>query len=224
MRAMDHAALLQKAAHKLGGEEALRRSLGVTWLELQDWLHANSAVPTSIFLKLVDVLSGDAAPLASERTGPAHPFLDEHAPAGEKSAILERALDAAIEAADADFGNLQLLDPDGLLRIRAQRGFEAPFLEFFGVVSGEAESACGIALLTRKQFSVPDVARSDVLRGPAGDAILAAGVRSVQSTPIFDPAGKFLGVLSVHHRAPGVADERVLALVAAIARRAGAFL
>lgn len=218
---MDHSALLQQAARKLGGEASLRFALGVSWLELQHWLHGEAPVPTPVFLRLVDVLSSETPPAVERRPAAAvHPFLDEPAAAGEAAGMLDRALDAAIEVAQADFGNLQLLDADGRLRIRTQRGFGAPFLDFFAVVAGH-ESACGVAMMTGKQFVVPDVARSDVLRGPAGDAILAAGVRAVVSTPIFGPSRRLLGMMSVHYREPGTPDARVMAMLAAIARRVG---
>jgi hypothetical protein len=222
VRPLDHAALMQQAARKLGGEEGLRRALGVSWPELQSWLQADAAVPTTVFLKLVDVLSA-GAPLAAERREPGHPFLDAAEPPRAPGDIAERALDAAIEAAKADFGNVQLRDAQGALVIRAQRGFGAPFLEFFAAVSGP-ESACGVAMMTGKPFSVPDVERSQLLRGPAGDAILAAGVRAVHSSPILSPARRLLGVLSVHHRQPGSLDDHVVALLSAIARRAGTLL
>jgi len=64
------------------------------------------------------------------------------------SALLDDILAAAIEITDADMGNIQLLDGD-TLKIVAQRGFEAPFLEFFKAVHAGL-AACGTGLQRRR--------------------------------------------------------------------------
>src|SRR5262245_1801728 len=58
---------------------------------------------------------------------------------------LEQIVAAAISLVGADKGNLQLFDRDtGTLAIRAQQGFEEPFLTFFAKVSDHT-SACATA-------------------------------------------------------------------------------
>jgi YesN/AraC family two-component response regulator len=76
------------------------------------------------------------------------------------SSLLHDVLDAAIEITQADMGNIQLLR-DGELKIVAQRGFHAPFLEYFESVR-EGSAACGMAMKRARRVVVEDVA-SDFL-------------------------------------------------------------
>ena len=215
----EYSVLVQKAARRIG-EDRLCALLGVSWTELYGWLDRGAPVPTAVFLKLVDLLEHSPA-TASPAT---HPFLEADYQAESRAEVCESALDAALTVAGTQLGNVQLLDGSGVLRISAQRGFESPFLEFFAEVSG-AESVCGVAHILGRQYSVDDVETHPVFRGSeAGAVILAAGARAVQSTPIMDALGKPLGMLSVHHREPGTPDACVMALLARIARRAGALL
>jgi hypothetical protein len=216
----DHALLIHKAVAVVGGEDRLRVLLDVSWPQLQSWLDARAAVPTTVFLKVVDLLERTPEPLEEAL----HAFLaPDYAPASREE-ICESALDAALRVTATDLGNVQLLDSDGVLRISAQRGFERPFLEFFAEVKG-AESACGVALILGRQYSVSDVETHPVFSDTAAlEVMLAAGARAVESSPIMSTAGVPLGMLSVHHRQPGTPDECVLALLARIARRAGALL
>src|SRR5262245_53294866 len=216
----DHALLIHKAVAVVGGEDRLRVLLDVSWPQLQSWLDARAAVPTTVFLKVVDLLERTPEPWAEAL----HPFRPpDYAPASREQ-LCDSALDAALRVAGTNLGNVQLLDSDGALRISAQRGFEQPFLEFFAEVKG-AESACGVALILGRQYSVSDVETHPVFQGTAAlEVMLAAGARAVESSPIMSTAGVPLGMLSVHHREPGTPDECVLALLARIARRAGALL
>jgi len=171
----DHTLLIHKAVAAAGGEDKLRMLLRVSWPQLQAWLDARSAVPTDVFLKLVDLL--EQAPEPAE---PAlHPFLAPDYAATSREQVCEAALDAALCVTGSDLGNVQLLDASGVLRICAQRGFEQRFLEFFAEVKG-AESACGVALILGRQYSVPDVQAHPVFRGTAaGDVMLSAGAHAV---------------------------------------------
>lgn len=216
----EHSLLVYKAIALVGGEERLQAFLGVSWPQLQTWLDARAAVPTAVFLRLVDLLEHAPPPSAQAL----HPFLAPDYTPARREEVCESALDAALCVTGSDLGNVQLLDATGVLRISAQRGFERPFLEFFAEVKG-AESACGVALILGRQYSVSDVETHPVFRGTAaGDIMLDAGVRAVESSPIMSSAGVPLGMLSVHHRQPGTPHDVVLALLARIARRAGALL
>ena len=216
----EHSLLIHKAVAVAGGEDKLRLLLGVSWPQLQAWLDARAAVPTMVFLKLVDLI--ERTPQITERA--LHPFLELDYVAASREHVCESALDAALCATGTDLGNVQLLDSSGTLRISAQRGFERPFLEFFAEVKG-AECACGVALILGRQYSVSDVQMHPVFRGTAaGDVMLSAGVHAVESSPIMSNAGVPLGMLSVHHRQRGTPDDCVLALLARIARRAGLLL
>ena len=139
---------------------------------------------------------------------------------GGFSELLSEILDAGIEITAADMGNIQLLDDSGRLRIVAHRGFEAPFLEFLDEVHDDL-AACGTALAKGERVVVEDVAGSPVFMGtPALDAMLAAGARAVQSTPLVSRTGKVLGMFSTHYRRPRRPNERELQLLDLLARQA----
>ena len=101
------------------------------------------------------------------------------AQAKDADLLLREALDAAIDIAGADMGNIQLLEPaNGRLKIAASRGFSAPFLDFFATVSAHTNSACGATLVNRMRIMVEDVATSYLfVATPALDIMLAANAR-----------------------------------------------
>ena len=140
-------------------------------------------------------------------------------PSGDFSRRLDEILDAAIDVTGADMGNIQLLE-GGALKIAVQRGFDAPFLEFFGSVHG-AQAASGTALQRGERVVVHDVADSPIFAGtPALEVMRAAGARAVQSTPLISRAGRRLGMLSTHYRRPYRPDARELRLLDMLARQA----
>jgi two-component system cell cycle sensor histidine kinase/response regulator CckA len=140
--------------------------------------------------------------------------------AGAFAELLEEILDAGIEITGADMGNIQLLDSDGALRIEAHRGFDGRFLKFFQDVH-DGQAACGSALLTGERVVVEDVATSPVFAGtPALAAMLDAGARAVQSTPLVSRSGKLMGMFSTHYRIPRCPTERDLRLLDLLARQA----
>ncbi|MFC4116839.1 GAF domain-containing protein [Nonomuraea zeae] len=144
----------------------------------------------------------------------------------DRQRVAETTLDAAIELADADMGNVQLTDPEaGGLRIAAQRGFGEPFLRFFEVVRDEDGSVCGRAMKQIAPMMVRDVALDPDLAGtPTLRILLGAGVRTVHSTPLLDETGTMLGMLSVHYREVRQFAEVSQRLMWPLARRAGRLL
>jgi signal transduction histidine kinase len=130
-------------------------------------------------------------------------------------------VDAAIAVTAADMGNIQLLDRgSGALKIEASRGFEAPFLEFFNAVH-DGQAACGSAMKSGERVVIEDVIVSPVFVGtPELEAMLAAGVRAVQSTPLVGRSGQIVGMLSTHYRAPRRPADRDLRVLDLLARQA----
>jgi GAF domain-containing protein len=116
----------------------------------------------------------------------------------ERNGLLERALGDAIDLLDADFGNIQLYDDAGLLRIVEHRGFDDEFLDYFAVVDDSA-AACGRAAQQRSQVVIADVARDPGFR-PHLRIATRSGFRAVQSTPIIDARGGLHGIISTHFR------------------------
>jgi len=139
---------------------------------------------------------------------------------GNLEPVLVEIVDAAIAISAADFGNIQLLDPESSdLKIVAQRGFPDWWLEFWNTVS-KGHGVCGTALERGERVIVEDVERSPIFAGtPALEIQRRAGVRAVQSTPLVSRVGKPLGMFSTHWRKPGRPDERSLRVLYARARR-----
>ena len=136
--------------------------------------------------------------------------------AGAFSELLKEILDASIEITGADLGNIQLLGEDGALKIVAQRGFDARFFEFFH----DAHHG-GAALLTRERVVVEDVGSSPIFAGtPVLSAMLDAGARALQSTPLVSRSGRSLGIFSTYYRTCRRPSERDLRLLDLLARQA----
>jgi PAS domain S-box-containing protein len=106
------------------------------------------------------------------------------------------------------------------LRIAAQRGFPQWWLDFWDSVS-RGQGACGTALELGQRVVVEDVESSPIFETGAREVQRRAGVRAVQSTPLFTRSGKPLGVFSTHYKAPYRPDERSLLLLDLLARHAG---
>ncbi|PWU07292.1 MAG: hypothetical protein C5B51_10315 [Terriglobia bacterium] len=140
---------------------------------------------------------------------------------GNLEPILDEIVDAAIAISDADFGNIQLLDPkSGDLTIVAHRGFPTWWLEFWNVVA-RGEGTCGTALERGERVVVEDVEHSPIFTGkPALEIQRRAGVRAVQSTPLVSRSGRPLGMFSTHYQTPHSLDDRALRLLDLLARQA----
>src|SRR5574343_70816 len=125
------------------------------------------------------------------------------------SAILGGLIETSIAMTGADFGNIQLLDAQGHLRIVAHRGFPDWWIAFWNDVT-VGTGACGTALLRGERVVVEDVEHSPIFLGtPALDVMRRAGIRGVQSTPLMSHSGQLLGMLSTHTREPFHSDERM---------------
>ena len=141
-------------------------------------------------------------------------------------AMLGEFVETAIFIIGADRGNLQLFDAaSGALRIKAHRGFEEPFLEFFDAVGHDEPAVCGSAMRLGERVAVEDIMQSPIFAGkPALAVELEAGVRAVQSTPLVSSAGHLLGMLSTHFGRPHLFSERDLRLMDLLARQAADYI
>jgi signal transduction histidine kinase/ActR/RegA family two-component response regulator/PAS domain-containing protein len=134
-------------------------------------------------------------------------------------ATLKELLDLAIEVTGADFGNIQFVNPAAqTLDIRAQRGFDREFLEFFA--AHHEDAACGTALLRGERVIVEDVSTDPLFHDPRMQAVMRrARVRAVQSTPLLSLSGELLGILSTHHRRPHRPGDHALRYLDMVARQ-----
>ncbi len=135
--------------------------------------------------------------------------------------VLAEVVDAAIAISGADSGNIQILDPrTSELVVVAHRGLPDWWLAFWNKVP-KGHGACGTALARGARIIVEDVEQSPIFRGTPGLEIQRkAGIRAVQSTPLFARSGEPLGMFSTHYTRPHRPDERALHLLDLLARQA----
>ena len=137
--------------------------------------------------------------------------------------LADRALEMVLSLARAERGNVQLADPaSGELRIVAQYGFDAEFLDHFAVVDDDG-SACGRAAMHCAQLVIADVC-TDAGFEPHRRIAAASGFRAVQSTPLIDRAGHLVGVVSTHYPRPFAPQARDMRLIKRYADLAGRIL
>jgi PAS domain S-box-containing protein len=133
--------------------------------------------------------------------------------------LLQEIMDTAVAIVRSDMGTLQLVEGD-TLRIVAHAGHRQPFLDFFAAAETR-ESVCGEALKQSSRVLVEDVEASPIFAGSPSLAVLRnAGVRAVQSTPLFTRGGKLLGVLTTQWGTPHTPDEHDLWRLDLLARQA----
>jgi len=137
--------------------------------------------------------------------------------------VLEKVLDAIIALQNADFGNIQLYNPETqALEIVAQRGFQQDFLEHFRSVR-DSVAACGRAMKLRERVIIADV-ETDSEFAPHRHIAASVGFRAVQSTPLLSRGGAILGMLSTHFRRPHRPSLRDLRFTDLYARHAAEIL
>jgi PAS domain S-box-containing protein len=136
---------------------------------------------------------------------------------GDLQPLLQDALDAGIGFLGADFGNIQLYNPQtGALEIIAQRGFDRNFLDYFSRVD-DTHAACGRAVQQGGRVVIEDV-ETDAGFAPHRAIAAASGFRAVQSTPLRNRAGELIGMFSTHYRLPHPFTEHELRLTGLYAR------
>lgn len=136
--------------------------------------------------------------------------------------LYRRLLDAACAVMRSDMASLQMLDPDrNELRLLAWTGFHPDSARFWDRVALGSSSTCGAALREGARVIVPDIETCGFMAGTADrDEYRRSGIRAVQSTPLVSRAGRLLGIISTHWRAPHRPAERALALLDVLARQA----
>jgi len=144
---------------------------------------------------------------------------------GDEQALYEKIVDAVAAIMRSDFATMQMFYPErgyrGELRLLASRGLDPEGQRLWEWVKFDTGSTCGHALRTGQRVVATDIATSDFLAGTAGGAaLLAAGIRAAQSTPLVSRNGSFLGMISSHWRQPHSPSERDLRLMDILARQA----
>ncbi|MBL8473118.1 MAG: GAF domain-containing protein [Rhodocyclaceae bacterium] len=123
--------------------------------------------------------------------------------------VFGKVIGAAMVISQADFGNIQLLDPHtGDLRVVAHRGRFPKWWLAHWENAAQGHGTCGSALQHRKRIIVEDIEHSPLFAGTATlDIQLRAGIRALQSTPIVTRSGEPIGTLSTHFKRPHRPDE-----------------
>jgi signal transduction histidine kinase len=129
----------------------------------------------------------------------------------ELPVVLEEALSAMIEIEQADFGNVQLYNPQSrTLAIATQRGLNADFLEYFAAVDAP-DTVFGRPRECGSHIVIEDV-QTDTQFAPHRRIALSAGFRAVHSMLLFSHRRELLGVISTHFKHPHRSTERDLRL------------
>ncbi|MFF3273846.1 ANTAR domain-containing protein [Streptomyces chrestomyceticus] len=162
-------------------------------------------------------------PGRSGRTPPPLKFLPGHRPDKvNRSTVLKQVLHQALAFTEAPMGDLQTMEPAVGLQMEHHRGLSEEFLDFFAVV--EEGTSCSLAARRRVRV-VSDVATDPAVSEPAREMILAVGSRTAHSMPMLSPAGRTVGVFSLHLPRSGQDLTRVQATaVEGMAAQAGRWL
>lgn len=137
---------------------------------------------------------------------------------------LQEVLATAMQLLATEKGNVQLLDPmKQVLVIAAQKGFEKEFLDHFAEVSATCNSVCGQAFKAHKQIVVDNV-DEDIYFAPHLRIARNAGIKAIQSTPLYDYQGRPVAMISTHSAEPDHFDELGLRRMEIYARYAETFL
>ncbi|HVY93738.1 MAG TPA: ATP-binding protein, partial [Bryobacteraceae bacterium] len=139
--------------------------------------------------------------------------------AGGFQPLLQEIIGAAVSLVRADFGTLQLTDGN-TLRIAAHAGHDPAFLAYFADAVTKI-STCHEAWKNGSRIVIADVESDPLFRDSESLSMLrAAGVRAIQSTPLFSRSGRILGILSTHWKTPHTPDENELGRLDLLVRQA----
>ncbi|HAT6979789.1 TPA: GAF domain-containing sensor histidine kinase [Legionella pneumophila] len=134
--------------------------------------------------------------------------------------IFHGIIDIAIAIAEADFGNIQLLDDTTQhLKIVAQRGFPQYWLNYWEHAS-RGEGSYGSVLEQGERIIIEDIYHSSLFGGESLEIQLRAGVRAIQSTPLINHDGKVIGLISTHYKIPHKPNKSLLIVLDILAKHA----
>jgi PAS domain S-box-containing protein len=141
---------------------------------------------------------------------------------GDVDHLYSQFLDAASAIMRSDFATMQIVDRvDGPLRLLAERGFDDSFSESSRFIPVDGTTVCAITRRCGRRVIAEDLQTFEGVAGtPSGEALLRAGVRAVQSTPLLSRAGDLLGMISTCWRTPHQPDEADLRQLDVLARQA----
>jgi signal transduction histidine kinase/CheY-like chemotaxis protein len=139
--------------------------------------------------------------------------------------LLGEILDAAIDLLHAQQGLVQLCDRASgscSLRVVVARGLTPEVVEKFRW-SVPGFGACGAELKEKGRVMILD-APNDPAFSPVRDAVLEAGFRAVQATPLLSRDGHLLGIITTHFTEARLLTDRELRVLDLLARQAADFI
>ncbi|MBO9516023.1 MAG: GAF domain-containing protein [Variovorax sp.] len=141
---------------------------------------------------------------------------------GSGAELHQEILETAMAIMGADFGSIQMFDPDrDVLRLLAWRNFQPEAAEHWRSVCVETATPCGMALRHQRRIIVPDVRADDApIDRATRDDFALCGIVAAQSTPLTARDGRLIGMISTHWSEPHKPDERQLQLFDILARQA----
>ena len=145
---------------------------------------------------------------------------------GDINALYQKIVEAAAALMRSDMASLRALDEEqDALRLLAFRGFDPAFGQVFELNRPDTNTPCSVARRVGQRVIVADLETCDFLVGTATLADLRnAGIRAVQSTPLFSRGGRLLGVISTHWRTPHTPAQSDLRQFDILARQAADLL
>lgn len=114
----------------------------------------------------------------------------------------ELLLNRIVTAQQANFASLQLWDDaEHRLCLIAHHNFDRASVEQFASVSDGDGSVCDAAQARRAAVVVEDVEKDEAFASLRGWT-RSIGIRSIQTTPVFDRSGMLIGAFSTHFTRP----------------------
>lgn len=142
------------------------------------------------------------------------------------SGCLESILKAAMAITSAEMGSLLQFDRlADVLKVVAHFGIEESILDVFSTLRLHESSKCGLAEKSGERIVVEDVVLSDAVNMPGlAGALLHAGIRAFQSTPLVTTNGTVVGAVSTYFPHPHRPAERELRPLDLLARQAADYM
>jgi PAS domain S-box-containing protein len=127
--------------------------------------------------------------------------------------VCETALNAVMELAHADLGDLLLVDErEGSVSVVAHRGLDQGYLNYIGSADARSSWVSGRAIQRRARVSVEDIDVDPAWSAQRGIAA-RAGFRAMQAMPLLRrSSGAAIGAVAVHYHYPHRTSESELQL------------
>lgn len=143
----------------------------------------------------------------------------------EDADFYQAIVDAAVSIMGSDFGSMQILRPNGALKLLAHRGFSKQAELHWHTVSPTSHCGCGEALRTGHRVVISDIEHAEYIRGTKDEAVYQSlGIRSVQSTPLRSRSGSVIGMVSTHWKQVGEPPVGALRRLDILGRQAADWL